>query len=84
MSSSTARQTFVVKGSSVSGTFQADEKITQASTGAVGKVVEFDTSRNLLFYQQEIRRLLEQVLPMVDTLLSVEQIQSQEKHQVQH
>ncbi len=27
--------------------------ITQASTGAVGKVVEFDSDRNLLFYQQE-------------------------------
>ena len=52
-SASTARQTFVVKGSSVSGTFQADEKITQATTGAVGKVVEFDSDRNLLFYQQE-------------------------------
>ena len=52
-SSETARQTFVVKGSSVSGTFTTDEKITQASTGAVGKVVEFDSDRNLLFYQQE-------------------------------
>ena len=52
-SASTARQTFVVKGASVSGTFTADEKITQATTGAVGKVVEFDSDRNLLFYQQE-------------------------------
>ena len=52
-SATTARQTFVVKGSSVSGTFTADEKITQATTGAVGKVVEFDSDRNLLFYQQE-------------------------------
>jgi hypothetical protein len=52
-SSSTARQTFVLKGSSVSGTFSADEQITQSSTGAVGKVVEFDSSRNLLYYQQE-------------------------------
>ncbi len=52
-SSSTARQTFVVKGSSVSGTFTADEKITQASTGAVGKVVEYDSDRSLLYYQQE-------------------------------
>ena len=52
-SASTARQTFVVKGSSASGTFTADEKITQATTGAVGKVVEFDSDRNLLFYQQE-------------------------------
>ena len=52
-SSSTARQTYVVKGSSVSGTFTADEKITQASTGAVGKVVEYDSDRSLLYYQQE-------------------------------
>tara|TARA_B100001996_G_scaffold197304_1_gene151104 strand:- start:106 stop:750 length:645 start_codon:yes stop_codon:yes gene_type:complete len=53
VSASTARQTFVVKGSSVSGTFTADEKITQASTGAVGKVVEYDSDRSLLYYQQE-------------------------------
>ena len=52
-SATTARQTYVVKGSSVSGTFQADEKITQTTTGAVGKVVEFDSDRNLLYYQQE-------------------------------
>ena len=51
--SSTARQTFVVKGSSVSGTFEVDEKITQATTGAVGKVVEFDSTRSLLYFQQE-------------------------------
>jgi len=49
----TRRQTFVVKGSSVSGTFEVDEKITQATTGAVGKVVEFDSSRSLIYYQQE-------------------------------
>ena len=53
VSASTARQTFVVKGSSISGTFTADEKITQASTGAVGKVVEYDSDRSLLYYQQE-------------------------------
>ena len=50
---STARQTYVVKFASSSGTFQADEVITQASTGAVGKVVEFDSTLSLLFYQQE-------------------------------
>lgn len=50
---STARQTYVVKFASSSGTFQADEVITQASTGAVGKVVEFDSTLNLLYYQQE-------------------------------
>ena len=50
---STRRQTFVVKASSVSGTFEVDEKITQATTGAVGKVVEYDSTLSLLYYQQE-------------------------------
>ena len=50
---STARQTYVVKIDTNSGTFEPDEVITQASTGAVGKVVEFDSTRSLLFYQQE-------------------------------
>ena len=50
---STARQTYVVKFASSSGTFHADEVITQASTGAVGKVVEFDSTLSLLYYQQE-------------------------------
>ena len=50
---STFRQTYVVKFASSSGTFQADEVITQASTGAVGKVVEFDSTLSLLYYQQE-------------------------------
>ena len=49
----TARQTYVVKGSATSGTFEADEQIVQTSTGAVGKVVEFDSDRSLLYYQQE-------------------------------
>ena len=49
---STRRQTFVVKASSVSGTFEVDEKITQATTGAVGKVVSFDTANNMLYYTQ--------------------------------
>ena len=52
-SSSTARQTYVIKASSVSGTFEVDEKITQATTGAVGKVVEYDSTLSLLYYQQE-------------------------------
>ncbi len=51
--SSTARQTFIVKMSSSSGTFEVDEKISQASTGAVGKVVEWDSTRSLLYFQQE-------------------------------
>tara|TARA_Y100000590_G_scaffold90635_1_gene102226 strand:+ start:4695 stop:6194 length:1500 start_codon:yes stop_codon:yes gene_type:complete len=49
----TARQTFIVKMSSSSGTFEVDEKISQASTGAVGKVVEWDSTRSLLYFQQE-------------------------------
>ena len=52
-SATTARQTFVVKIDTNSGTFEADEQITQATTGAVGKVVEFDSSLNLLYFQQE-------------------------------
>lgn len=34
------------------GTFVADEVITQASTGAVGKVVEWDSTNNILYYIQ--------------------------------
>jgi len=49
----TSRQTYIVKMSSSSGTFEADEKITQASTGSVGKVVEWDSIRSLLYFQQE-------------------------------
>ena len=44
---------YVVKGSATSGTFEADEQIVQTSTGAVGKVVEYDSDRSLLYYQQE-------------------------------
>ncbi|MEK9694762.1 MAG: hypothetical protein VW270_03300 [Candidatus Poseidoniales archaeon] len=50
---STIRQTYALKLTSVSGTFTADEKITQSSTGAVGKVVEWDSSLSILYYQQE-------------------------------
>ena len=52
-SSDTARLTYVVKMSSSSGTFDVDEEITQATTGAVGRVVEWDSSRSLLYYSQE-------------------------------
>ena len=52
-SSDTARLTYVVKMSSASGTFDVDEEITQATTGAVGRVVEWDSSRSLLYYSQE-------------------------------
>ena len=49
----TRRQTYVVKLDTSSGTFDADEVITQASTGASGKVVEWDSTLSLLYYQQE-------------------------------
>ena len=54
----TARQTFALKfplsgTGSVSGSFTADEKITQASTSAIGKVVEYDATLGILYYQQE-------------------------------
>ena len=52
-SATTARQTNVVKFSSATGTFDVDEQITQATTGAVGRVVEWDATRKLLYYQQE-------------------------------
>ena len=52
-SGTTARQTFAVSFSSSSATFEPDERITQSTTGAVGRVVEFDSSRSLLYYQQE-------------------------------
>ena len=52
-SDSTIRQTYATKLSSVSGTFTADEKITQATTAAIGKVVEWDSTNSILYYQQE-------------------------------
>ena len=48
----TRRQIFATVFSSVSGTFTADEEINQASTGAVGKVVEFDSTNNILYFYQ--------------------------------
>ena len=51
-SATTRRQIYAVKFASVSGTFTADEEINQASTGAVGKVVEFDSTNLILYYYQ--------------------------------
>ena len=51
-SASTARMTFAVKFSSSSGTFDADEKISNSS-GAFGKVVEWDSTNSILYYHQE-------------------------------
>ena len=44
---------YATKLTSVSGTFTADEKITQASTAAIGRVVEWDATNSFLYYQQE-------------------------------
>ena len=51
-SATTRRQLYAIKFASVSGTFTADEEINQASTGAVGKVVEFDSTNLILYYYQ--------------------------------
>ena len=51
-SATTLRNVKVAHGSSSSGTFTADEEINQASTGAVGKVVEWDSTNKLLHYVQ--------------------------------
>ena len=50
---STLRQTYVVKLATSTGTFEPDEVITQATTGASGRVVEWDSDLSLLYYQQE-------------------------------
>ena len=50
---STARQTYAILFSTFTGTFEVDEKITQVSTGAQGKVVEWDSSNKILYYTQE-------------------------------
>jgi hypothetical protein len=52
-SDSTIRQTYATQLASVSGTFTVDEKITQATTLAVGKVIEWDSTNSILYYQQE-------------------------------
>ena len=49
---STRRQIYAAVFSSVSGTFTADEEINQASTGAVGKVIEYDATNKLLYWYQ--------------------------------
>ena len=48
----TLRGTKAINLSGVSGSYVVDEKITQATTGAVGKVVEWDSSNNILYYIQ--------------------------------
>ena len=48
----TLRATKAVELTGVSGSYVVDEKITQATTGAVGKVVEYDSTNKLLYYIQ--------------------------------
>jgi hypothetical protein len=48
----TRRQIFAAVFSSVSGTFTADEEINQATTGAVGKVIEYDSTNKILYWYQ--------------------------------
>ncbi len=50
--STTLRGTKAINLSGVSGTFTIDEEINQASTGAVGKVVEWDSVNSILYYIQ--------------------------------
>ena len=52
-SASTYRQVFAAKLTSITGTFTPDEVITQATTAAIGKVVEWDSALSILYYQQE-------------------------------
>jgi len=53
-SATTLRGTYAVKinTSPTPGTFTADEEINQATTGAVGKVVEWDATNKILYYVQ--------------------------------
>src|SRR5210317_423532 len=48
----TLRATKAVNVTGVSGTFTVDEEINQATTGAVGKVVEWDSVNSILYYIQ--------------------------------
>ena len=52
---STRRQTYAVRleSSPTPGTFEPDEEIQQQTTGAVGRVVEWDSTNRILYYQQE-------------------------------
>ena len=48
----TLRGTKAILVTGPSGDFTVDEEINQATTGAVGKVVEWDSSNNILYYMQ--------------------------------
>src|SRR5210317_229417 len=51
-STNTLRGTKAILVTSPSGNFTIDEEINQTTTGAVGKVVEWDSSNNILYYIQ--------------------------------
>ncbi len=51
-STTTLRGTKAVLLSGSPGTFTVDEEINQATTGAVGKVVEWDSTNKILYYMQ--------------------------------
>jgi len=51
-SATTLRATKAILVTSPSGNYTVDEEINQATTGAVGKVVEWDSSNNILYYIQ--------------------------------
>ncbi len=53
-SAATLRGTYAIRinSSPTPGTFTADEEINQATTGAVGKVVEWDSTNRILYYIQ--------------------------------
>ena len=47
------RMTYALKLENITGDFEVDEKITQSSTDATGRVVEWDATRSVLYYLQE-------------------------------
>ena len=47
------RTTYAMQFSGSPGTFQVDEKISQATTGAIGRVIEWDSTLKILYYSQE-------------------------------
>ena len=51
-SANTLKGTKAINLTGVSGSYVVDEKITQATTGAIGKVVEWDSSNSILYYIQ--------------------------------
>ena len=51
-SATTLRATKAINLTGVSGSYVVDEKISQASTGAIGKVVEWDSANGILYYIQ--------------------------------